>query len=167
VTEGVSPSARIAASFKALAASSQVLNAASDELTKPIAEINGVLQQLNLGLTVWEKIHGQEDDGRGNYWSRDVGYAQIRRRWGIAIRTVNGSHHHPGEGDTEEWLFDEAPRSYRIDAVDKIPELLDKLIKASEKTARKLQAKAAEARELSTALTNAAVELKLVKKASR
>jgi hypothetical protein len=167
VTEGISPSARIATSFKALAASSQVLNAASDELTKPIAEINGILQHLNLGLTVWERIHGEDNDGQGNYWSRDVGYTQIHRRWGIAIRTVEGSHHRPGEDDSQEWLFDEAPRSLRIDAVDKIPELLDKLIKASEKTARKLQAKAGEARELATALTNTAVELKLVKKVSR
>jgi prefoldin subunit 5 len=167
VTESaLSPAARIAASYKALAASAQALNAASDELSKPIADVDAVLKQLNLGLTVWEKIQGLDEDGYGNFWSRDVGYAKVGGKWGIAIRTTEGNHNNDAFDD-EEWLFDNAPRTYRIDAIEKIPELLDKLIKASDKTARKLKEKAVEARELATALTGAATDAKQQQKKER
>lgn len=163
MTEGLSPAARIAATYKVLAESALGLNAASDQLSKPIGEVNRTLQSLNLGLTVWEKIHGDDDDGYGNYWSRDVGYANVRGEWGLAIRTTEGNHGRDNHESTQ-WRFDEAPRSFRIDAVDKVPDLLEKLIKASDKTTKKLIEKADEARELATALKEAAAELKQQKK---
>lgn len=159
MTEGLSPTERIVASYKLLAASAEVLRAASDEFAKPITDLDGTLQQLNLGLTTWVRIQGCDADEHDNYWSRDVGYGKVGGKWGLAIRTTSGNHNHD-QGNVEEWLFNDAPRSFRIDAIDKVPDLVEKLIKASDKTARKLKEKAVEARELATALSRAAEELK-------
>jgi hypothetical protein len=60
-----------------------------------------------------------------------------------------------------------APRPLRIDAIDKIPDLLDKLAKAADKTTRKLTEKMAQAQELAEALKTAADELTQPKKARR
>src|SRR5207247_728944 len=115
------------------------------------------LQRLNIGLTTWQKVVGGEDD-HTNYWSRDVGYAKIGHAWGLAIRTRNGNLTDEVAYD-EEWLFNDAPRSYRIEAMDKLPDLIEELIKVSDKTAKKLKEKSVEARELATALSQAAQEL--------
>ena len=49
-------------------------------------------------------------------------------------------------------LFADAPRAYRIEALDKLPDLLEQLIKNTDKTAKKLQEKTAESKELASAL---------------
>jgi len=165
VTENLSLSDRLAAAYKRLAASSEVLNAASDEFSKPILELDAALQKLNIGLITWQKVAGDEDHN-GGYWSRDVGYAKVDGKWGLAIRTVDG-HHSWAEDDIEQWLFHDAPRSYRIEALEKLPDLLEGLIKNSDKTAKKLKEKAVEARELAAALKQAADELKQQKKERR
>src|SRR2546425_8222887 len=116
MAEGLSPSQRVAASYKRLAESAATLSSASDELTKSVAALDAVLKRLNLGVDAWVEIHGSDDDGYGNYWSRDIGYAKVGRKWGIALRTTNGNHNSPENGDLEEWLFDDAPRWLRIDA---------------------------------------------------
>lgn len=158
MAEGPTAAARIAASYKKLAGAAQLLNSASDGLSKQILALDAALQRLNLGVIAWERVQGDDDDGNGFYWSRDVGYAKVGSRWGLALRNREGSHHHE-EAKVEEWLFNDSPRHLRIDAIDKIPDLVEKLIKASEKTARKLHEKTAQAGELAAAVTAASDEL--------
>lgn len=166
MAEGVNAAARIAESYKKLAGSAQLLNAASDGLAKQITSLDLALQRLNLGVIAWERVQGIDDDGTGCYWSRDVGYTKIGSRWGLALRTREGSHQQE-EDTVEEWLFNDSPRHMRIDAIDKIPDLVEKLIKASEKTARKLQEKTAQAGELAAAVTAASTELAKTAKEKR
>jgi hypothetical protein len=66
-------SERLASAYKRLAASAEVLNSASDEFAKPVAELDAALQTLNLGLLTWHRVAGGEDDN-DNFWSREVGY---------------------------------------------------------------------------------------------
>jgi hypothetical protein len=160
-----SPSVRLASAYKRLAASAAALNAASDEFSKPIEELETALQRLNLGLITWQKVVGGEDEYE-NYWRREIGYTRMDGTWGIVIRSVSGNHNHD-EPDVELWSFGDAPRSYRIEAVDKLPELLEELIRNSDKTAKKLRDKTAEARELAAAVKQAAEELKPAKKERR
>lgn len=157
-----SSSERLVSAYKRLVAVAETQKIAARQFSAPIAEIDRALQRLDLGLITWQKIAGGEDD-YGGYWSRDVGYARIKGDWGLAIRSVRG-HHGWEEDEVEQWLFGEAPSSMRIEALEKVPDLLEELIKNAEKTTKKLQEKTVEARELATALKVAVEELKPPKK---
>jgi prefoldin subunit 5 len=159
-------SERLASAYKRLAASADILNQASDEFAKPISELDKALQRLNLGLLTWHRVNGGEDDF-DNYWRRDIGYARIGGKWGLALRRVTGNKTINDDESIEEWLFNDAPRSYRIEALDKLPDLLDQLCKGSDKTARKLKESTIEAQQLATALSQAAAELERQKKEQR
>jgi len=163
----VSLSERLASAYRRLAVSAEVLNAASDEFTRPILDLEAALQGLNLGLTTWQKVVGGADD-HDNFWRREVGYARTDGKWGLVIRAISGNHNVPDDDyDVEQWPFSDAPRSYRIEALDKLPDLLEELIKNSEKTTKKLKEKTVEARQLAAALGQAASELKPQRKERR
>jgi hypothetical protein len=158
VAEGPSTSERLASAYKRLAASSEALNAASNQLSKPIAEAEALLQRLNIGLDTWQRVAGHSHDS-GHFWSREIGYIKFYDgTWSLAIRATRG-HEAEEEDHTEIWRFNDAPRSYRIEALDKLPDLLEELIKNADKTAKKLLEKTVEANELASALKQAADEI--------
>ena len=89
----------------------------SDELGKSIGVLDAALKKLNLGISTWSRLDRWED-AFGNYSSRYLGYAKVNNRWGIALRTVAGNNNQPEEATVEEWLFNDAPRALRIEAVE-------------------------------------------------
>ena len=154
---------RIASAIKRLSASAEVLESASDEFAKPIEQLNQLLRRLNLGLATWKRVTGGEDD-YDNYWKREVGFAKIDGLWSLALRAVSGNHQYPDREDTDVWAFVEAPPSFRIEALPFVPDVIEELIKNTEKTAAKLKETSTEARELAQAATTAALEFKQEKK---
>lgn len=165
VSETLSISDRLSAVYKKLAASADVLAEASDEFGRPIRQAEAVLQQLNIGLDTWVKIGGGEDDD-GNYWRREIGYIKFWDGWKLAIRKTSGNH---GSDDhsADFWSFNDAPRSLRIEAFDKLPELLEELIDNANKTAKKLKEKTLEAQAVTNILKQAAAEVKEQKEAAK
>jgi prefoldin subunit 5 len=151
---------RVQVAFRGLSAVSSELNAASDALGQVIAELDSALQKLNLGVSAWVEISKGADD-YGSYWSRDVGYTKIGSTWGIALREVDG-HESTPDDTIESWLFNSAPRWLRIEAVGKIPDLLEKLIKQAEDTTKRLKKKTDEAKALTAAMKEAAATSKAV-----
>ena len=145
-----SPSERIAVAFTTLIASAKNINDASGELAKPIASLEKSLKRLNVGVACWTTISGG-DDGY-NYWSQDVGYSRVRGSWRLAIRTVEGRADDPERESEEVWPFGEAPRYLRIRAVDKLPELVEALVKATDATTGKLTKQVAPAQQLAAAV---------------
>lgn len=137
-TPQVSPLERVQTSIKHLSKTAATLNTASDELGKAIDALNAALQRLNLGVSAWVTITKGDDFGDGNWWSRDIGYAKIRNQWGIALRECSGNYNFPPGDTTEEWLFNEGPRWLRSEAVAKIPDLIEALIKQAEHTTNKI-----------------------------
>jgi hypothetical protein len=134
------------------------LNAASDELGRSIAEIDAVLKTLNLGITVWASMRqgsGDESVGDMSYWSESIGYAKINGRWGISLNETYGDQ---GDGSEQAsaWLFNDAPRSLRLVAIDHIVTLLQKLSEEGQATTRKIREKLADAQEAAAAVKNAA-----------
>ena len=145
------PTERIAEAFKALIASGKSINDASGQLAKPIASLERALKRLNLGVACWATINSGTD---GDYcWSQEVGYSRVHRRWCLAIRTTDGPEHDPALLSQEEWPFSDAPRYLRVKAVDKLPELIEALVKATDATASRLKKKVAPAQELVAAVT--------------
>ena len=118
---------RVSTAFEKLVASATELNAISDEIAKPIATIEATLQRLNLVA--------------GYFWDRSIGYAKVSRVWGIAIRARSGPLElvTPERTETETWRFNDAPRSYRIQALKKLPDLLEQLLEATCKTTAALK----------------------------
>src|SRR5258708_5102020 len=137
---------RISTSIKQLAESAGRLNSASDELAKAIAPIDAALKRLNLGVVAWSPFEGDTDHDSGDFWTHDIGYAKVSGKWGLAIQAISGNMNFIESQD--EWLFNDAPRSMRIKAVDSIPDLLEALVKKADKVAADIQKKTAHVRDL-------------------
>jgi hypothetical protein len=147
---------RVQSTYKQLSQAATELNAVSDELGKPIQVCESALKRLNLGLPAWVELSGA--DAGGQWWDRSVGYTRVKDRWAIALRTRQGTHGYD-EGESEElWAFNDAPRWMRIEAVAKLPDLLDALLKQAEDTTQKIRKKIAQAQELAEAIGKVADE---------
>lgn len=100
--------------WNSLAEASARINLATEEIAKSIATINLCLSRLNIGLPVWLDLKpiqevvlvGSEDHQR-------IGYAKIYNRWGLCLGSGN-----------KEWHFNDAPRGLRLEAINRIPDLL-------------------------------------------
>jgi hypothetical protein len=153
------PTERVQAAYKQLSLAAKSLNVASDELAKAISVLDAALQKLNLGVSAWEDLSGNEDTGTGSWWTRQIGYAKVHDKWGVALRTVRGNYSYPDDDLEELSLFNDAPRWMRIEAVGKIPDLLEALLIEAEKTTQKIKNKTRLAYELAAAMSNVGQEV--------
>jgi len=144
---------RISNSYKQLTQAATELNAVSDELGKFVTALDAALRRLNLGIATWLRLESRED-GSGNYTKRDLGYAKIGNKWGIALRTMSGNHNDVEDSNIEEWLFNDAPRALRIESVEKLPDLFENLVKEADAATKQIRTKTQRAQALATALTD-------------
>ena len=149
MTEDTPLPEQVSNSFQQLKAVAAQLNAVSAELGKPIAHLEEALKRLNIGVATWVKIRGGSDQD-GSYYFLEVGYAKVGSSWGFAVRERRGNEFDELEGG-ETWLFPNAPRVHRIEAVDKLPELLSQLTKEASETTEKLREKIAKAQQIASA----------------
>jgi hypothetical protein len=150
------PSERAQSSYKQLSVAAKNLNTASDELGKAVSVLDSALQILNLGVSAWVRISGGRNDDTFDWWSRDLGYTKVGNKWGLALKEVNGNMIPPEEESAEVWLFNEAPRWMRAEAVGKIPDLLEALVKQAEDTTKKIKEKTTQVHELAAAMSKVA-----------
>lgn len=135
-----------------LPAAAADLNAASNELAAPIKKVEDYLEALNIGVSIWVKVKGWEDEEHGTFWKRELGYDWFSTGWRIAIRELQGNEHAPEYTHEDKWTFNQSPRKARISAVEKLPELLNELTKEAKRTARRLREKTAEANAFASTL---------------
>lgn len=154
----VSPVDRVRNSYKQLASASRGLNNASDEFKGAVSVLDAALERLNLGVAAWVELSANEDDD-GSWWSREVGYTRIGDSWRIALRSGSGDYQSPDRDSVEEWAFDEAPRWMRIEAIARIPDLLEALLKQTEDTTNKLKKRTEQVLELGVAMSDALDEI--------
>ncbi len=150
----LAPAERAQNSYRQLSLAAVDLNSASDELGQVIGVLDAALKKLNLGISAWVEISGNDalSDGGTHWWSREIGYGKIGEKWGVALRTRSGHYDHPDDDSEQYWLFNEAPRWMRIEAVGRIPDVLDQLVKQTEETTKTLKTKTAQAYELAQAI---------------
>lgn len=146
---------RVSSAYKQLSTAASELNRVSDELGKFVGALDAALKKLNLGISTWIRLDSRED-GLGNYSKRDLGYAKIGGRWGIALRTMTGNHNTPDISNVEEWLFNEAPRTLRIESVEKLPDLFEGLIKEAEAATAQIRSRTTQAQHLAHILNEIA-----------
>lgn len=160
-TNGDSVSAKIQSFYRQLSTVAADLNAVSDELGKPVADLDAALKKLNLGVSVWTYLRGGEDPQDGDYWGDDLGYAKIGGKWGVAIRSVHGNVGWPDQERSESWLFNDAPRELRLVAIGKIPDLLEKLHQSAVEMTQKVRERLTDAQEVAAAVKEAAEKPKI------
>jgi hypothetical protein len=148
-----SPILRAQKSYRELISVAQTLNKASDQLGKIIGPVDEALKALNLGISSWVSFNDYSDNNLD--FARDqVGYCKVGGKWGIAIRSLSGNENWPEDTTVDgPWLFNEAPRRLRIGAIDKIPELLEALVKEAADTANKINQKLHETEELAKVIS--------------
>jgi hypothetical protein len=155
---------RVQASYLQLFDVASDLNAVSDELGKSVAEIDGALKRLNLGIPIWVEINrwdGEELD----YFYESVGYAKVGGKWGVSLMTVSGNHSNPDRDDVERWLFNDGPRKLRLASIEKLPEVLKNLSEEAIITTKKIKSRLAEVKEVAAAVKEAAWATEPVRKA--
>lgn len=105
-------------------------------------------------MRVWrfDTAHG------GPYRIRELGYSKVGGTWGIALRELTGNDSYPEDGTEESWLFNDAPRVHRIEAVEWLPQLLEKLIADADSATKKIKEKAQLAQELASAINKVVPE---------
>jgi hypothetical protein len=155
----VPPADRVQSSYKKLSLVAFDLNAASDELAEVVSVFDAALQELNLGIPAWVVLSAGGDED-GDWWSRDLGYSRVGDKWGIALKTAGGNYNRPEHDSEERWLFKDAPRWMRIEAVGKVPDLLEALLKQAEETTKKIKAKTEEAYALAEAMGKVVEEVR-------
>ena len=144
--------------YRQLSVAANTLNAASDKLGTSVANLDVALKKLNLGISSWVHFReGSSDDGY--YYSyQDIGYAKIGGTWGLAIKTVSGDVRNLEDEECEQWSFNEAPRNLRVQAVKKIPDLLEKLIKDAADITKKVVNQTEEVDVLTKAISEIAAQ---------
>jgi hypothetical protein len=148
-----SPMLRAQKSYRELISVAHTLNEASDQLGKIIGPVDEALKALNLGISSWVSFNHFLDNNM-NFDCDQVGYSKVGGKWGIAIRSLSGNEDWP-ENTTVDgpWLFNEAPRRLRIGAIDKIPELLEALVKDATDTTNRINQKLRETEELAKVIS--------------
>lgn len=149
---------KVEASLRKLASLSKDLNEASDELSRQIAGLETALNGYKLGVWAWvknpiiKKAELSEPDEKGNcyfiQYTHHLFYGKHKGKWGLLVN------------DGWEWEDEErhvtflrnAPREVRLSAMDRIPDLLDDLVEKVAAVTKEASEKAAQAKELATAL---------------
>jgi cell division septum initiation protein DivIVA len=146
---------RVQNSIQQLPTAAASLNAATDQLGKSVGELDGVLRKFSLGIPTWVPFSSSPNSLFPRYYHEDIGYAKIGGKWGVAIRTVDGDEVSDAGDDIEQWLFSDSPRLLRVRAIEKIPELLEALLKNAAEMTEKITAKAEEVAALTAAINSA------------
>jgi len=149
-----------------LAATAANLNEASEKLSQLIERFDHALQRLNLGVSAWVTLQrGEEVDGSVvRFWFEQLGYGRMGRKWGLTLRRVEGLEGALESTEEEKWFFNDAPRSLRIMAVPKIPELLQKLDREAREMVEQVSTSISSAAPLVQAIELSAKPQRSVKK---
>lgn len=132
-----------------LSTAAQTLNELSDQLTKEVTDIETALNRLNLGI--WAYVNAvtldSSDDGTYTHGLQLI-YGKSSGKWGFLVDEFREDVRNPDQGERETWPFKDAPREFRIKVVDKIPALLEALVKRSSEVASEITKKVRFAQEL-------------------
>ena len=151
--QDTSASDRISDTLSQLRPAAQGVFNAADQLAKSISTIERTLKSMNVNFEAWATYRDADDDHTIDHW--DVGYSRVNGHWGICIKTVYGSAYHPEEVDVTRWHFNEAPLYLRPQAVAKIPDVIEALVKTAPSVEKKILSAAEQAESIAQAVTKA------------
>src|SRR5271156_5144664 len=104
---------KVQTDFQALFVVASSLNSASDELTKVVGILDGALQRLNIGLSVWIDYASRAEQP-DEIDEDQIGYCKVNGKWGIGLRRVWGNSQADIYDSEGPWLFNDSPREMRL-----------------------------------------------------
>ena len=131
-----------------LTAVARSLNEVSDELTMHVSDIEEAINKLNLGISanvVFSNV-ASEDGMTSDYWR--LAYGKEAGEWGLIIEFGHEDLNWPENDSVKGWLFRDAPRDRRLQAIERIPELMAALLKSAQKYTSDVSQKLEYARNL-------------------
>jgi|SRR5579863_21136 len=141
--------------LKALTKASKTLNDLTDKLTEQVAQIESVVNTLNLGLRVSVAVHSYS--GEDEPWlSSDLrlSYDKNYGKWGFEIEEFEIDANDPDHyRNYRSWAFKDAPRLLRLEVVHKIPELMKAMVQESERAADQINEKLDDAIAIAASLS--------------
>jgi len=150
-TDGDARALKLQVSFQQLGVAASALNQSSDRFGAAVSKLDAALTALNLGVTAWFCYVNYQDPQGSQYRTEEqLGYAKIGNKRGLALQIVEFDDINDDYAIKDSWLFNDAPRELRLRAVEHIPDLIDKLVKETTRTAERVSRKATVALELAT-----------------
>jgi hypothetical protein len=144
---------RLHNNFQTLTSTAASLNNVSNELSNVVAIFDDSLKKLNVGLTVWVDFASGDAVGPSEYDDYQIGYLKLDGKWGIGLRHVWGDTSIDADNVSGPWLFNDAPRELRLQSLDAIPRLIEKLSEEASDTAKRIENKTEELRVLAGAIS--------------
>jgi hypothetical protein len=147
-------SAELQTSFQSLSAAASTLNAASDAFGEAIRALDEALNNLNPGVTAW--VTFTRTNSAEEPWEsaeERLGYAKTNGRWGLSLCNATVDERDGVPGIEECWLFNDAPRSLRLRAIEHVPTLISELAKEAVRTAKKVSEGANFAKQLAVSIS--------------
>lgn len=148
---------QVSSLYRQLVTSAAGLNVATDEYSQAVAPLDSAIRGLKVGIECWVPVRNYSDDN-GEETTHELGFAKIGGDWGIALRIVTVNERHDFYNE-DRWAFNDAPRMHRIEAIDKLPALLERLIKKAESATKKFKETTVRAREVAAALERVRAEI--------
>jgi len=145
--------AQIHQQLQELASAAQTLNELSDQLTKFVSDIEASVNKLNIGVTANVKTEQWSDEEGLSTTIWRLSYEKLSKQWGFAIERLTENLRWGPEAETyESWAFKDAPREHRMQAVEKIPALLEALLEKSKEVASEISGRVNYAKNLAATL---------------
>ena len=135
--------------LRSLSLASDSLNSHSNALNSAIAEVQTALQKYNLGVQASVELDRETDD-RSQYtkiW--ELSYSKQNGKWGLYV--IDYIDENPDDTWSPQALL-EAPRDWRMAAVDNLPALIEKLAEEVKKSATKAAKKVSTAKQIAATL---------------
>jgi hypothetical protein len=132
----------IKAAVTKLSSISHTNNAASDDLTAALSEIETTLNGFAPGVSAWVRLCTPEDE---NGTVEDIGYGKHDGKWCLLWARYRLSD--PDESWRQKPLL-ESPREVRRQSVKMLPELLNALVHEAEISAKKTVEASLKARDV-------------------
>jgi|SRR5439155_2339211 len=152
-------SAKLQTAFQNLSAASRTLNLASDAFGESTRALDDSINKLNPGVTAWVTVSSSTLDENAippQFFEERLGYAKVSGRWGLILCTVTIDSEDGTEETNESWSFNDAPRDFRLRAINLVPALMEALAKVAEDTAKKVVDGAELAKELAISVSRIA-----------
>jgi hypothetical protein len=145
--------------LKALTTNSKTLNSLTDQLTEQVAQVESVVNVLNLGLRVSIIVHSYSGDDEP-WLSSDLrlSYDKNDGKWGFEIEEYDEDHNTDRRHNYKSWKFKDAPRALRLEVVQRIPDLIKEMVKESEVAAKQVTEKLGDAKSIASSLQKLALD---------
>jgi len=143
---------RLQNSLQELTSSADTLNSLSDKLNKQVSDVESALNKIGIGLTASVNTEDWSDERGDTYNIWRICYEKHSSKWGFTIQHCWGQEAFD-DHESETWAFKDAPREHRLKAIEKIPDLIDALVKKSKDFASDISAVMSYAQGLAAAFT--------------